>query len=41
MTISPHGGYLSVDEGMDFYVECIGNNSKWIIAKRLASDMTR
>jgi hypothetical protein len=41
MTISPHGGYLFIDEGADFYIECIGNNPNWIIAKRLTSDTTR
>ena len=41
MTISPHGGYLSVDEGADFYVECIGNDPKWILAKRVTSETAR
>ncbi|CAM4764794.1 unnamed protein product [Rotaria magnacalcarata] len=41
MTISPHGGYVSIDEGADFYVECIGPSPKWIIAKRLISDTAR
>ncbi|CAF1174767.1 unnamed protein product [Rotaria sp. Silwood1] len=41
MTISPHGGYLFIDEGTDFYIECIGYNPKWIIAKRLTSDTAR
>ncbi|UJR32092.1 hypothetical protein I4U23_019560 [Adineta vaga] len=38
VTISPHGGYLSVDEGADLYIECIGTNPQWIIAQRLTSD---
>ncbi|CAF3753964.1 unnamed protein product [Rotaria sordida] len=41
MTISPHGGYLFIDEGTDFYIECIGYNPKWITAKRLTSDTAR
>jgi hypothetical protein len=41
MTISPHGGYLSIDEGTDFYIECIGDDAKWIIARRLTSDNVR
>jgi len=41
MTISPHGGYLSIDEGSDFYIECIGHDPKWIIGKRLISDSAR
>ncbi|CAF1368900.1 unnamed protein product [Adineta steineri] len=41
MTISPHGGYLYIDEGTDFYIECIGINPNWIIAKRLLSENAR
>ncbi|CAF4154361.1 unnamed protein product [Rotaria socialis] len=41
MAISPHGGYVSIDEGADFYIECIGPSPKWIIAKRLISDTAR
>ncbi len=41
MTISPHGGYLPIDEGTDFYIECIGNDPNWIIAKRLTSENAR
>jgi hypothetical protein len=41
MTISPHGGYLSIDEGTDFYMECIGHDPKWIIGKRLTSETAR
>lgn len=41
MSISPHGGYLSIDEGIDFYLECIGNDPQWILAKRVASETTR
>ncbi|CAF1631653.1 unnamed protein product [Adineta ricciae] len=37
-TISPHGGYLSIEEGADFYAECIGTKPQWIIAQRLTSD---
>lgn len=40
-TISPHGGYLYINEGADFYIECIGGNPQWIIAKRLASDTAK
>jgi hypothetical protein len=39
--IVPHGGYLSIDEGADFYLECIGHESQWILAKRLTLDMAR
>ena len=39
--ISPHGGYLSIDEGADFYLECLGTNPQWILAKRLTLDMAR
>jgi len=41
MTISPHGGYLSIDEGTSFYIECIGNDPQWIIGKRLTLDSAR
>lgn len=41
MGISPHGGYLFIDEGTDFYIECVGYHPRWIIAKRLLSDTTR
>ena len=41
MSISPHGGYLSIDEGTDFYLECIGNDPQWILAKRVTSESTR
>ena len=41
MTISPHGGYLSIDEGTDFYLECLGIEPKWILAQRLTMDAGR
>jgi hypothetical protein len=41
MTISPHGGYLSIDEGTDFYIECIGDHPQWFIGKRSTSDIAR
>lgn len=41
MTISPHGGYLLIDEGTDFYIECIGHDPQWIIGKRSTSDSAR
>lgn len=41
MSISPHGGYLLIDEGTDFYLECIGNDPQWILAKRVISETNR
>ena len=41
MTISPHGGYLSIDEGTDFYLECLGIEPKWILAQRMTMDAGR
>ena len=41
MIVSPHGGYLAIDEGSDFYLECLGTNPQWILAKRLTLDMAR
>jgi len=39
--ISPYGGYLSIDEGTDFYLECIGDEPEWILPTRSAINMTR